>query len=125
MPRNAIEVTPKTLDARAMLTAYLAEPGRSGLELSRRSGVPQYTISRFKTGRTKTLTPAMERALRIAIDGIAERRQDISDRPRIRRALGLAWDGSEDGAELLARVIESLAPLIRSARSIAGSGRPP
>lgn len=40
----------------------------------------------------------------------------LSSDPRIQRALGSAWDGTEQGTALLASAIDALAPVIRSAR---------
>lgn len=102
--------------ARTMLAAYFERPGKSEMQLSRETGVPQYTISRFMTGRTKSVTPAIGRALVYATNGIESGLGKLSADPRIQRALGSAWDGTEQGTALLASAIDALAPVIRNAR---------
>jgi len=99
-----------------MLAAYFERPGKSEMQLSRESGVPQYTISRFMTGRTKSVTPDVGKALQHAKNGIGLRVGKLAADPRIQRALGSAWDGTEQGTALLASAIDALAPVIRSAR---------
>lgn len=101
---------------RTMLAAYFERPGKSEMQLSRESGVPQYTISRFMTGRTKSVTPAIGKALMYARNGMKGGLGKLSADPRIQRALGSAWDGTEEGTALLASAIDALAPVIRSAR---------
>ena len=102
--------------ARTMLAAYLERRDKSEMQLSRESGVPQYTISRFMTGRTKSVTPAIGKALIYVNNGMKEGLGKLSADPRIQRALGSAWDGTEEGTALLASAICALAPVIRSAR---------
>lgn len=102
--------------ARTLLMSYLARPNATGVQLARESGVPQYAISRFLTGRTKSITPDIEKALRYARNGIDIGISSLTSDPRIQRALGSAWDGTEAGAALLASAIDALAPVIRSAR---------
>lgn len=117
MPRFATR-TPSAdvVRARALLATYITRPGKSGMQLSRESGVPQYTISRFLTGRTKSLTPEIEKVLVYASNGISKCITALTADPRIQRALGSAWDGTEQGAALLASAIDALAPVIRSSR---------
>lgn len=81
--------------------------------LSRLSGVGQYTISKFLTGKIKSLTPDVMKFLIYAIDGINESSPRVTDDPRILRALCNAWDGTEAGINLLASTINALAPVIR------------
>jgi hypothetical protein len=104
------------LHARAVLAAYFERPGKSETQLSRESGVPQYTISRFMTGRTKSVTPGISRALFYATNGMDLDFGKLSTDPRIQRALVCAWDGTEQGTVLLASAIDALAPVIRNAR---------
>lgn len=40
----------------------------------------------------------------------------LTSDPRIQRALGSAWDGTDQGVTLLASAINALAPVIRGAR---------
>ena len=53
MPRIANPVSTEVLLARNQLRTYLSVKGNSEVGLSRLSGVAQYTISKFLTGRIK------------------------------------------------------------------------
>ena len=114
MPRIAISPTIEVLTARSQLRRYITELGISDNEFSRRCGVPQYTISKFLSGHIKTLTPAVGKALSYANIGIIHDIADLTQHPAIRQALGHAWDGTEEGAQTLALMIEAMAPLIRA-----------
>ena len=121
MPRIARSISDETVRARDALTKYLASAGLSVNSFARACGVKQCTLSRFFGGRTKTLTPAVRRALSYAgIDletGIT-RITPSTENPRLRQALEKAWDGTPEMADLLADVIEALGPtLARSTRS--------
>lgn len=116
MPRIATQPSIEVAKARTLLAAYLAHPGNSEMGLSRVSGVPQYTISKFLTGRIKSLTPHVQLALKYANIGIEVSVGKLTADPRIQRALGSAWDGTEQGVTLLASAIDALAPVIRGAR---------
>lgn len=116
MPRIAMEPSVEVAQGRTLLAAYLARPGNSGSDLARRSGVPQYTVSKFLTGRIKSMTPPVKRLLQFAEIGIDVGLSKLTSDPRIQRALGSAWDGTEQGVSLLASAINALAPVIRDAR---------
>lgn len=116
MPRIATQPSVEVVHARTLLAAYLARPGNTEMLLSRASGVPQYTISKFLTGRIKSLTPHVQLALNHANIGILDSINKLTADPRIQRALGSAWDGTEQGVTLLASTIDALAPVIRGAR---------
>jgi hypothetical protein len=116
MPRIATQPVAEVVQARTLLAAYLARPGNTEMRLSRASGVPQYTISKFLTGRIKSLTPQVKLALNYANIGIEIGIDQLTSDPRIQRALGSAWDGTDQGVTLLASAINALAPVIRGAR---------
>lgn len=80
------------------------------------SGVAQYTISRFLTGRIKSLTPEVRRFMSHAINGIEGNDNRLARDPRIVGALCNAWDGTDAGISLLASTINALAPVIRQAQ---------
>lgn len=46
----------------------------------------------------------------------------VTSDPRIQRALGSAWDGTEQGIALLASTISALGPMIKLASGKAGEG---
>ncbi len=117
MPRIAISPTIEVLTARSQLRRCITELGISDNEYAKRCGVPQYTISKFLGGHIKTLTPAVEKALAYANIGIIHDIANLTQHPAIRQALGHAWDGTEEGAQTLALMIEAIAPLIRASHS--------
>lgn len=108
-----MEQTAETIKARRALLAYLDEPGRTQVQLAMESGVAQPTISKFLSGHIKSLTPEVRAVMKIANIGINEVGTRLSNDPRIQHALGAAWDGTETGAQLLARAIEALGPVLR------------
>lgn len=114
MPRSSISLSPEILVAREQLRSYLAKTGTSETALSELSGVPQYTISRFLTGRIKTITSSVQVLMKYATNGITADLEKLMADARIRHALGNAWDGTEHGTALLARTLDALAPVIRS-----------
>lgn len=120
MPRIATTSSVEVLAARGQLRRYITDLGISDNEYSRRCGVPQYTISKFLTGHIKSLTPAIEKALSYANIGIVHDVTDLAQHPAIRKALGCAWDGTEEGAQTLALMIEAMGPIIRASH---GGGR--
>ena len=101
--------------ARNQLRAYLTHDKNTEITLSKKAGVPQYTISKFLTGRIKSLTPQVQKFLPYANIGIASGIEQVTADPRIQRALGNAWDGTEGGLKLLASTIDALAPVLREA----------
>lgn len=115
MPRIASPVSPEVLLARNQLRTYLSVKGNSEVGLARQSGVAQYTISKFLTGRIKSLTPDVQKFLVYAGNGI-DGGERVTRDPRILRALCNAWDGTEAGIGLLAITINALAPVIRQAQ---------
>lgn len=116
MPRIATKPSVELLAARSELRRHISRLGISVNEYSRRSGVPQYTLSKFLNGHIKTITPAVEAALTYANIGIIRDIAALTENAAIRRALGHAWDGTEQGAQALALMIDAMAPVIRSAQ---------
>lgn len=122
MPRIATEQSTETIKARRALQAYLDAPGRTQVALSRECGIGQYTISKFLSGRIKSLTPDVRAVMKIAGIGITDAGSRLSKDTRIQHALGAAWDGTDFGTELLARAIEALGPVLRDASSLKHEG---
>jgi hypothetical protein len=116
MPRIATLPSIEVSQARALLAAYLAHTKSTEMSLSRATGVPQYTISKFLTGRIKSLTPQVMALINYANNGIYFGTNKLTTDPRIQRALGCAWDGTDQGITLLASAINALAPVIRGAQ---------
>lgn len=101
--------------ARSDLKGYLVEKGMSANALAISAGVGQPTLSRFLSGVTKKVTPQVRRALKYA--GIEEEKcitssPNAADNGVLRDALGRIWDGTDEGAELIARFLEAIGPLL-------------
>ena len=74
----------------------------------------QATVQRFLAGSTKTITKSVRKMLEYAeidIDKcISAPFGNASENPHIRQALERVWDGSDDSAKMLARLIVAVRP---------------
>lgn len=126
MPRIARPHTDESRLMRHLLQDYLTSKGITANRLSALANVGQPTVSRFLTGRTKTITPAISKVLSYAeIDqssGILRINQCV-DNPRLRAALERNWDGTAEGADKIAVLIDALGPILRSMRLGSATGR--
>lgn len=102
---------------RQELQDYLNRRNITANRLSSLAGVGQWTVSRFLTGRTKNVTTEISKVLayanieeKTAISGIAVN----IDSPRLRAALERNWDGTAEGADKLATLIDAIGPVLRS-----------
>jgi len=115
MPRKQQPHSREAVLARAVLQEYLRKERLSANALAQRAGVGQPTLCRFLAGRTKTVTSDIETVLRYAHIEVVN---DITlpshplDNATLREALARAWDGTLEGAELLAHLIEALGPVV-------------
>lgn len=115
MPRKLAPHTPEANRARVELTKYLAMPGRQALALSKAAGISQPTLSKFLTGRTKTVTPHIRQVLKYAqieLDNGIQIPRSPADNAVLFGALMRAWDGTDEHAKLLAEVIETVGPVL-------------
>lgn len=115
MPRIAINSSPDVVFFRSQLVAYMRDSGVTQTQLSKETGVAQYTISKFLSGRIKTVTPDVSVVLNYAINGIKFDMQALKNNPIILHALCNVWDGTDVGARVIAETLNALAPVIRSA----------
>jgi len=102
---------------RHLLQEYLNRKGITANRLSYLSKVGQPTVSRFLTGRTKTITPAIWNVLNYAgIDrsSAIPRITECIDNLSLRSALERNWDGTAEGADKLAVLIDAIGPMLRS-----------
>lgn len=121
MPRIAKPPLPGLELIRKELVDYLNQNGSTPTAFARVNGLNQSTIQRFLAGTTKTITPKLKEALiyakidfNICIDSV---NPVAIQHPKIRKALEKVWDGQEDTAEILAKLIEAMGPIIsRSAQ---------
>lgn len=116
MPRIAKPPQANLPRLRKELESYLKNAGITPTAFAERHGVNQSTVQRFLAARTKTVTPKMKPLL---IYANIETNMCINDVPslardnaRIRQALDRVWDGRESTAEILAKLIESVGPVI-------------
>lgn len=115
MPRKVVPHTPEAKRARVELTKYLATPGLKALALSKAAGIAQPTLSKFLSGRTKTVTPHIRQVLEYAGIKVEAGITDVrnpTDNAVLYGALMRAWDGTDDHAKLLADVIETVGPVL-------------
>src|SRR5882762_7545477 len=108
MPSGKLPANPRVEAARRALRRYIGSHRGKQTELRRLSGVPQYTISRFLTGRTRKLSPEIARVCHYA--GIET--NFVQERPeegiRLTTAISRIWDGTAADAELIASILDSL-----------------
>lgn len=104
---------------RRLLQDYLNRKDISVNRLSSLTKVGQPTLSRFLSGRTKTITPEILKVLSYA--GI-DRKLPIKsitqgvDNSSLRAALERNWDGTREGADKLVVLIDAIGPMLRSMR---------
>lgn len=116
MPRIAKPPQTNLPRIRKELWAYLKRIDSTPTAFAIEQGVNQSTLQRFLAARTKTVTPKIRSLLEyadidinICIDDAANLGHDNA---RIRQALDKVWDGRESTAEILAKLIESVGPVI-------------
>ncbi len=116
MPRIAKAPQANLPRIRNELRVYLKRVGLTPTAFAIEHGIDQSTVQRFLAARTKTVTPKMKSLLEYAsIDVnmcIADAASSGLDNVRIRQALDKVWDGRESTAEILAKLIESVGPVI-------------
>lgn len=104
---------------RQLLKEYLNRESLSVNKLSSLAEISQPTLSRFMTGRTKTVTPEISKVLTYAcIDReLPIKRITLGvHNSSLRAALERNWDGTAEGAVKLAVLIDAMGPLLRSMR---------
>jgi hypothetical protein len=116
MPRSPLKLDPRIERIRAALRDYvLAVRGRQ-MSIEKATGVKQYTISRFISGRRRKLSPAIEAVCKYAEIETDSGIGKDGDNARLKAALSKVWDGRPETAELIAVLIESLGPILLALR---------
>ena len=126
MPRIAKPHTEESQRMRLELQEYLVRRNISANRLSSLVNVGQPTVSRFLSGRTKTVTPAISRVLSYA--GIDQPKTincitESIENARLRAALERNWDGTVEGAHQLAVMIDTIGSMLREMRLGSATGR--
>ena len=116
MPRISKPAQANLPRLRRELRAYLNRQGLTPTAFSKERGVNQSTVQRFLGARTKTVTAKIKPLLEYAEIDFNLRIDEVAvsgfDNPRIREAINKVWDGRQNTAEILARLIESVGPVI-------------
>lgn len=119
MPRIAKSPQANLPRIRNELRAYLKRVGSTPTAFAIEHGIDQSTVQRFLAARTKTVTSKMKPLLNYADIDVNMCIEDVTssgpDNARIRQALDKVWDGRESTAEILAKLIESVGPVIMQA----------
>lgn len=115
MPRIARPHTQEAIRARQAIEQYLEASGKKAYVLAEEAGIAQPTLSKFMTGRTKSVTEPIRVVLKyaeITVETGIQKSRGQEDNRRLRDALARAWDGSAAHAEALAAVIEAVGPVL-------------
>ena len=107
----------RVLAARDSLAQYIEREKTNTNSLAIRCAVPQYTLWRFLAGKTKSIPLCLTQVLSYAgieVGGIQA--PVLRNDERLQRALVSAWDGTPEGVQVLAQVLEALGPALRAAR---------
>ncbi|HVZ15949.1 MAG TPA: hypothetical protein VG897_02445 [Terriglobales bacterium] len=83
------------------------------MQLEKATGVKQYTISRFISGRTRKLSADILAVCKYAGISTDDRIDFRDNNARLQAALSKVWDGKPETAELIATLIESMGPLVQ------------
>lgn len=122
MPRIAKPPQANLPRIRKEFQAYLKKAGTTPTAFAKQHGVNQSTVQRFLAARTKNVTPKMKPLLKYANIEVDMCISDVAsagrDNARIRQALDRVWDGRESTAEILAKLIESVGPVIVQANRL-------
>jgi hypothetical protein len=114
MPRSPLRPDPHVERIRSALDDYVRAARGRQMQIERATGVKQFTVSRFISGRTRKLSAEIRRVCNyagISVDpGIDIRSEDA----RLQAALARVWDGKAESAELIAVFIESLGPVLQT-----------
>jgi hypothetical protein len=125
MPKSPLKSDPLVEQIRIALGDYIrAKRGRQ-ISIQKATGVKQYTISRFISGRRRKLSPEIKAACKYAGINVDNGIEKGDDNTRLQAALSRVWDGQPESAELIAVLIESLGPILlalkrRSAKRSSG-----
>ena len=114
MPRLPLDPDPHVEAIRGALRDYVGAARGRQMQIEKATGVKQYTISRFISGRTRKLSPEIQSVCNYAGIGTNSGIEAHGDNGRLRTAISKVWDGAPETAELIAIVIESLVPALKT-----------
>lgn len=117
MRKGMAQKTAEAHQVRLAISAYMLANKLSVNAMAKGSGLTQSTLQRFMCGQTKSVTKSILALLSYAQIEAEECISDFGamDDARIRQALTKVWDGRSETAELLASLIEALAPVLKRA----------
>src|SRR3569833_2382012 len=112
MPRRKQQSDLRTERIRTHLGLYLkSERGRQS-EIQQALGIPQYTLSRFITGRKRQLTPEILAVCKYAGIDTDNGINEYSGHGRLQSVITQLWDGTPETADIIATFLESLIPCL-------------
>lgn len=93
------------------LNEHLGSSGMTQIELSSKVGVSQSQISDWKNGKIRQMSPHAVKTKQF-IENYRSSKIAIPD--VIEQAIAKTWDGTEEGAEAIAHVVEALSVFSRA-----------
>jgi hypothetical protein len=114
MPRSPLRPDPHVERIRSALDDYVGAVRGRQMQIERATGVKQFTVSRFISGRTRKLSAEIRRVCDYAGISVDPGIDIRSDDARLQMALSRVWDGRAESAELIAVFIESLGPVLQT-----------
>ncbi len=114
MPRSPLRPDPHVERIRGALDDYVRAARGRQMQIERATGVKQFTVSRFISGRTRKLSAEIRRVCNYAGISVDPGIDIRSDDARLQAALSRVWDGKAESAELIAVFIESLGPVLQT-----------
>ena len=114
MPRSPLRPDPHVERIRSALDDYVGAVRGRQMQIERATGVKQFTVSRFISGRTRKLSAEIRRVCDYAGISVDPGIDIRSDDARLQAALSRVWDGKAESAELIAVFIESLGPVLQT-----------
>ena len=114
MPRSPLRPDPHVERIRGALDDYVRAARGRQMKIERATGVKQFTVSRFISGRTRKLSAEIRRVCNYAGISVDPGIDIRSDDARLQAALSRVWDGKAESAELIAVFIESLGSVLQT-----------
>lgn len=114
MPRSPLKPDPHVERIRNALGDYVGAVRGRQMQIEKATGIKQYTVSRFISGRTRKLSAEIRMVCNYAGIRVATGIDIGSDNARLQAALSSVWDGKAESAELIAVLIESLGPVLQT-----------
>lgn len=93
------------------LASYFALQGLTQNAVAEASGLHQSQVCRILSGKFKRCSKNVLKLCKFAKINISQARANPQENPKLMEALSFAWDGTEDHAEAIARVLMAIGDL--------------